>query len=76
MQFNLNGFRTGDPSRMDSALPADTRRVWLISSNEAPDDFAPLPEGWRELSRQDGGGARARLFVLCNVPSALPEGCR
>ena len=59
-----------------SALPADTRRVWLISSNEAPDDFAPLPEGWRELSRQDGGGARARLFVLCNVPSALPEGCR
>ena len=59
-----------------SALPADTRRVWLISSNEAPDDFAPLPEGWRELSRQDGGGARARLFVLCNVPSAQPEGCR
>ncbi|WLH30260.1 glycosyltransferase family 39 protein [Pseudomonas canadensis] len=59
-----------------SALPAETRRVWLISSNEAPDDFAPLPEGWRELSRQDGGGARARLFVLCNVPSAQPEGCR
>ncbi|AMN78228.1 glycosyltransferase family 39 protein [Pseudomonas azotoformans] len=59
-----------------SALPAETLRVWLISSNEAPDDFAPLPEGWRELSRQDGGGARARLFVLCNVPSAQPEGCR
>lgn len=59
-----------------SALPAETRRVWLISSNEAPDEFAPLPEGWRELSRQDGGGARARLFVLCNVPSAQPEGCR
>ena len=59
-----------------SALPAETRRVWLISSNEAPDEFAPLPQGWRELSRQDGGGARARLFVLCNVPSALPEGCR
>ena len=59
-----------------SALPAETRRVWLISSNEDPDDFAPLPEGWRELSRQDGGGARARLFVLCNVASAQPEGCR
>ncbi|TFY88317.1 hypothetical protein DYL59_16015 [Pseudomonas kairouanensis] len=59
-----------------SALPAGTHRVWLISSNEAPDDFAPLPEGWRELSRQDGGGARARLFVLCNAPSAQPEGCR
>ncbi len=59
-----------------SALPAGTRRVWLISSNEAPDDFAPLPEGWRELSRQDGGGARARLFVLCNVPLPQPEGCR
>ena len=59
-----------------SALPEGTRRVWLISSNEAPDDFAPLPAGWRELSRQDGGGARARLFVLCNAPSAQPEGCR
>ncbi|WP_017528405.1 glycosyltransferase family 39 protein [Pseudomonas fluorescens] len=59
-----------------SALPVDTRRVWLISSNEAPDDFAPLPQGWRELSRQDGGGARARLFVLCNAPAPQPEGCR
>lgn len=59
-----------------SALPEGTRRVWLISSNEAPDDFAPLPTGWRELSRQDGGGARARLFVLCNAPSAPSEGCR
>nr|WP_282446881.1 glycosyltransferase family 39 protein [Pseudomonas sp. W2Aug9] len=59
-----------------SALPATTRRVWLISSNEAPDDFAPLPQGWHELSRQDGGGARARLFVLCNVPAPQPEGCR
>ncbi|WP_338489066.1 glycosyltransferase family 39 protein [Pseudomonas trivialis] len=58
-----------------SSLPAGTRRVWLISSNEAPDEFAPLPQGWHELSRQDGGGARARLFVLCNVPSMLPEGC-
>ena len=59
-----------------SALPVQTRRVWLISSNEAPDEFAPLPNGWRELSRQDGGGARARLFVLCNVPAPQPEGCR
>lgn len=58
-----------------SALPAATRRVWLISSNEAPDDFAPLPAGWRELSRQDGGGARARLFVVCNVAPPQPEGC-
>ncbi|KMT54840.1 glycosyltransferase family 39 protein [Pseudomonas fildesensis] len=59
-----------------SALPADTHRVWLISSNEPPDEFAPLPEGWRELSRQDGGGARARLFVLCKVPQPQPECCR
>ncbi|CRL98059.1 glycosyltransferase family 39 protein [Pseudomonas poae] len=58
-----------------SSLPAGTRRVWLISSNETPDEFAPLPPGWHELSRQDGGGARARLFVLCTVPSMLPEGC-
>lgn len=59
-----------------TALPSDTRRVWLVSSNEAPDEFAPLPDGWRELSRQEGGGAMARLFVLCNAPAPQPEGCR
>jgi len=60
-----------------SALPADTQRVWLISSNEAPDDFAPLPDGWREKMQQDGGGARARLFVLCLGPEpSQPEACR
>ncbi|WP_338724342.1 glycosyltransferase family 39 protein [Pseudomonas tolaasii] len=60
-----------------SALPADTRRVWLISSNEMPDDFAPIPDGWKQLLQQDGGGARARLFVLCRGPEpSQPEGCR
>lgn len=60
-----------------SVLPADTRRVWLISSTDLPDDFAPIPTDWRELLRQDGGGARARLFVLCRGPEpSQPEGCR
>lgn len=60
-----------------SDLPADTRRVWLISSNEQPDEFAPLPADWRLISQQDGGGARARLYVLCRGPEPLrPEGCR
>jgi mannosyltransferase len=60
-----------------SDLPADTRRVWLISSNEQPDEFAPLPADWRLVSQQDGGGARARLYVLCRGPEPLrPEGCR
>jgi len=59
-----------------SALPAQTQRVWLISSTEVPDEFAPLPAGWRQLSQQDGGGARARLFVVCNVPAAAHrDGC-
>lgn len=52
-----------------SALPAQTRRVWLISSNEMPDDFAPIPDGWRQVLQQDGGGARARLFLLCVGPT-------
>lgn len=51
-----------------SALPANTRRVWLIGSNSALDEFVPLPDGWRQLTQQNGGGARARLFVLCNAP--------
>jgi len=59
-----------------SALPAETQRVWLISGTEPPDEFAPLPTGWRQLSQQDGGGARARLFVLCNAPAGVHrEGC-
>ncbi|RMT87439.1 hypothetical protein ALP39_04156 [Pseudomonas marginalis pv. marginalis] len=53
-----------------SALPADTRRVWLISSDDGPDEFAPLPAGWRLITQQDGGGARARLYVLCRGPDA------
>ena len=60
-----------------SALPAETRRVWLISSNEMPDDFAPIPDGWRQVLQQDGGGARARLFVLCRGAEPLqPQECR
>lgn len=47
-----------------SALPTDIRRVWLISASDGPDEFAPIPAGWRQLSQQDAGGARARLFVL------------
>ncbi len=59
-----------------SALPADTRRVWLISSNDGPDEFAPLPDGWRLISQQDGGGARARLYLLCRGPDASQRaGC-
>ncbi|KAF1031210.1 MAG: hypothetical protein GAK37_00891 [Pseudomonas sp.] len=57
-----------------SALPADIRRVWLISATDGPDEFAPLPAGWHQLSQQDGGGARARLFVVCNGPAHV-EGC-
>ena len=59
-----------------SALPAEIQRVWLISAADGPDDFAPLPAGWRQLSQQDGGGARARLFVLCNAPAGVHRtGC-
>ncbi|KAF1012091.1 MAG: hypothetical protein GAK32_00392 [Pseudomonas fluorescens] len=58
-----------------SALPKDLRRVWLISASDGPDDFAPLPQGWRQLSQQDGGGARARLFAVCDGPAPV-EGCQ
>lgn len=59
-----------------SALPADTHRVWLISGDDPVDAFAPLPPGWRQISQQDGGGARARLFVLCHAPGQSdPAGC-
>ncbi|WP_460132404.1 glycosyltransferase family 39 protein [Pseudomonas sp. S1_E04] len=60
-----------------SQLPAETRRVWLISSTDQPDEFAPLPADWRLITQQDGGGARARLYVLCHGPALLQaQGCR
>jgi hypothetical protein len=52
-----------------SALPATTQRVWLISSNEAPDDFAPLPDGWRQIMQQDGGGARRDYSCYASAQS-------
>lgn len=58
-----------------SALPAGIRRVWLISAADGPDEFAPLPQGWQPLGQHDGGGARARLFVVCGGPEPV-EGCR
>jgi uncharacterized membrane protein len=45
-------------------LPAPTRRVWLISTADQPDEFAPLPHGWQQLNESVAGGTRARLFVL------------
>ena len=47
-----------------SELPAGTGRVWLISTADQPDEFAPLPTGWQKISETAAGNNRARLFVL------------
>lgn len=68
----------GDRIYLDrlSELPTDSRRVWLISTAEAADEFAPLPNGWHQILQRDGGGARARLFVVCREPEVWqPPGC-
>jgi len=45
-------------------LPPGTSRVWLFSTADQPDEFAPLPQGWQKVSEKVAGNARARLFVM------------
>ncbi|WP_160105474.1 glycosyltransferase family 39 protein [Pseudomonas izuensis] len=47
-----------------SQLPRGTGRVWLISTADQPDEFAPLPNGWQKISETEAGNNRARLFVM------------
>ncbi|MGJ7515285.1 glycosyltransferase family 39 protein [Pseudomonas baetica] len=47
-----------------SQLPRGTGRVWLISTADQPDEFAPLPSGWQKVSETEAGNNRARLFVM------------
>lgn len=50
-----------------SELPAGTGRVWLISTADQPDEFAPLPAGWQQVSEKAAGNNRARLFLIQNA---------
>jgi mannosyltransferase len=47
-----------------SQLPRGTGRVWLISTADQPDEFAPLPGGWQKAAETAAGNTRARLFVM------------
>ncbi|EJM18199.1 hypothetical protein PMI22_03281 [Pseudomonas sp. GM21] len=49
--------------RLDS-LPKGTRRVWLIGTVGAPDEFALLPSSWQNAGETRAGAVSARLFVL------------
>lgn len=51
-----------------SQLPRGTGRVWLISTADQPDEFAPLPNGWQKISETEAGNNRARLFVMGAYP--------
>ncbi|MBV6826549.1 glycosyltransferase family 39 protein [Pseudomonas sp. PD9R] len=46
-----------------SQLPGGTGRVWLISTADQPDEFAPLPGGWHKVAETAAGNNRARLFI-------------
>lgn len=52
------------------ALPRGTGRVWLIGTYDQPDEFAPLPGAWQEVSEFEAGNAKARLFVMCGKSGA------
>lgn len=68
---NAYGFGTlvnGDADKIYldhlSQLPTGTGRVWLISTADQPDEFAPLPAGWQKVAETVAGNNRARLFVM------------
>ena len=69
------GFGTlvnGDAARiyLDSLeqLAAGSTRVWLISSSEPPDDFAPIPGNWRKVSTLNVGDTQVRLYSIHTSP--------
>ncbi|MGE7955738.1 glycosyltransferase family 39 protein [Pseudomonas sp. NPDC089530] len=53
-----------------SALPVGTGRVWLISTADQPDEFAPLPAHWRQSAEFTAGNVKARLLLMCGEPRA------
>lgn len=46
-----------------TTLPAQDNRVWLVGSNEQPDDFYSIPPGWQLLESHKIGDNRVRLYV-------------
>jgi len=56
-----------------SALPVGTGRVWLISTADQPDEFAPLPSGWQKVNEFAAGNAKARLFIMCKPAGSAGE---
>ncbi|NBF12325.1 glycosyltransferase family 39 protein [Pseudomonas sp. Fl4BN1] len=48
-----------------TALPVGSGRIWLVGTDDQPEEFAPLPAGWHKVSELAAGNTRARLFVLC-----------
>jgi uncharacterized membrane protein len=56
------------------ALPRGTGRVWLISTYDQPDEFAPLPSRWQKVSEFVAGDAKARLFVMGSPVQRLQSG--
>ena len=46
-------------------LPSGTHRIWLISSSEQPDDFAPVPANWRKVQDVTVDDTQARLYLTC-----------
>ncbi|CAN7730114.1 glycosyltransferase family 39 protein [Pseudomonas sp. PSB11] len=51
-----------------SQLPRGTGRVWLISTADQPDEFAPLPNDWHKVCETVAGNNRARLFMMGTEP--------
>ncbi|WP_372859452.1 glycosyltransferase family 39 protein [Pseudomonas protegens] len=53
------------------SLPVGSGRVWLVGTDDQPEEFAPLPAGWHTVSEFAAGSTRARLFVMCASVAAL-----
>lgn len=53
------------------SLPVGSGRVWLVGTDDQPEEFAPLPAGWHTVTEFAAGSTRARLFVMCASVAAL-----
>lgn len=57
-------------------LPAQTARVWLISSSVQPDDFSSIPARWNKAQDITVDDTQARLYLTCTGADCAPPDWR
>ena len=66
---HMNELKAGGDVRWQPPVDAHSlpAMVWLISSSEQPDDFAPIPPGWDKTQYLIIDDTQVRLYLTCHA---------